>query len=326
MKLFSITVISAFFAQSFFLTTAFAAACCGGSVAFPALITGDQKMLTSISFLDSTLKTDVDADGVWSDRNSRDTISGFTLDYAHQLKTSSDSRTDNANSDNSLSENSHWQYAFHIPYAEITSHGLVNNTLRGLQDTSVALGYIDAWKFKNEPEDAWPMRQVYFTELILPTGTPIEKALDQGAPAGLGRGFAGLGIGTLLSKPLSPFDIGMQLELHKSFSRKISVSTGDIELTPGWGHQIGVIGGYSWNSYRFGFAVTDNYEDAIQSSGAVTGSGSLQRSTTTGISIAQFADEFWMWSLNYSNQKWFGNPLNTTLTESLTITAQYRLN
>ena len=281
-------------------TAAFASACCGGNFSGPSLITGDDKAMISPSLSYGEIRNDVEASGLWRKRDQPETIETFSLQASHVFW-------------------DRWQAG---ASASMIKRARQGETSSGLGDVMMNLGYeyLPDW-------DYHPIRPkgIGYLQLVIPTGKSIQESESLRQLDARGRGFWALGLGTMLTKNFSVWDVFSSWDLHRSFEKNYSNSQGSGKLKPGWGGAIGLGGGFHFGAYRLGTALVWNYEDPVDvDSATVASKGSPQRFVSTQASLSYAFENEWSASLQYNDQSLIGSPQNTTLTQSLLLEIQKR--
>lgn len=279
---------------------AWAASCCGGGFAMPSLITGDEKASFSLEAAHSNVATDVTSAGIWQNRNSPETFRTLRLQGAHIFA-------------------DRFQAGLSLP---VVSRSRAGQSSTGLGDTAVNLGYeiLPEWDYNR-----WRPRGVGYLSLILPTGRSIQESTDSLLLDARGRGFWAIGLGTTITKVIGRFDFVATLEGHQSFAKEIKTANFEGELRPGFGAMGLVGGGFNFQDTRLGASLAFNYEDAIETRGTqISSPGSPSRFATATLVASQMLGEAWSVSLSISDQTLFGTPTNTSLAQSIGVTAQHR--
>jgi hypothetical protein len=279
--------------------TVWAAACCGGASAAPAVISGDDRALITSSYSFTEVAVDnVDAHGVWHKWDQHQQVQTFRLEGAHLIS-------------------DRWQAGFTLPVVK-RSH--VKQTHEGLGDVAASLGYeyLTDWDY-----NPYRPKGIGFLQLTLPTA----KARAESENGGLdseGNGFFALGVGTLLTKIVGTYDLFATLEAHRSFQKKFSNAQMSGTLKPGSGGSLGLGAGYNLKDWRFGAAVTWTYEDAVKIDGPSPSPGAVERFATGVLSLGYLIEDEWTGTLSYADQTLFGNPVNTSLGKTLSLGLQKR--
>lgn len=289
------------FAMLFSSTASWAASCCGGGFAFPALILGDDKAQVTSSISYGQITDDVLTNQKWVRRDDSNRSSTFKMEAAVLVSDT-------------------LQTGISIP---IVSRKISNEESTGLGDISLSLGHET---FPELSYSRWKPKGVTFLQLTLPTSPSIYDASNTLAVDSRGRGFFTLGGGLALIKVFGTWDANSSLELHKSFARNFNSSSagGEISATPGWGHSWTVGAGYNKGDWRLGTSFTGMYEDAIEISGAQSSDGSTQKNITWTMVANYMMDLENAWTISYADQTLFGNPQNTSLSKTLTVSFQTR--
>lgn len=276
-----------------------AAACCGGGLSVPSVIAGDHKAQFSIGYSYTDVVVDnVDTRGLWRKWEASQTVESFRLETAHLIS-------------------DRWQWGGSLP---LIRRRQLDESYEGVGDVSLSLGYeyLPDWDYN-------PLRPkgLSFIQLTLPTG----KARAESELGGLdsrGNGFWALGVGSLLSKNWGRWDVFTQFEVHHSFKKSVDHSQINGELDPGFGGSWGLGGGYNRRDFRVGTSITWMYEDPIDLEGESGYKGSAERYATGTLSLSYLYSPEWMASMSYSDQTWFGDPINTSLGRSLGFVLQKR--
>ncbi len=289
------------FSSLFLLSTqTFAASCCGGGFAVPSIITGDDKAQVTTSLNYSQIDTDVLPDGVWLKRNSQDTTQLYKIEFSHIFA-------------------DRFQAGATLPVQMHTRNGASGGTSTGLADVSAQLGYefLPDWNYN-------PIRPkgVGFISISLPTGKSIYES-DNGLDS-RGRGFLTVGAGAVFTKNWVAWDANSSLEVHHSFSKVVSNSQilGTIEPNNGGSFSLGA--GYNIGDTRIGTGIAWAYEDAINVSGSSPSNGSSQKYATGSMMVSRMFNDLWAATVSYSDQTLFGEPSNTTLSKTVSLSLQKR--
>lgn len=281
-------------------SAAHASACCGGAFSIPTLITGDDRAQTTFGFSDSQLDTVVDSDGVWSKVQARDHVRTLKLEGAFLIA-------------------DRWQAGFSLPLEQREKNGAMGGESSGLGDVVGLLGYefLPEWDYS-----PWRPKGTGFLALTAPTGkSPYESEDDAGLSA-RGRGFWTVGAGSVFTKVLRAWDVNGSFETHHSFER----SKNSVTQTPGNGSIVGA--GAGWNSQflRVGGSLSWNREEGVRNQSVVVSESAAQQFATATLSLSYLFPDLWAGSLNYSDQTLFGQPMNTSLSKSISVLLQKRWN
>lgn len=278
---------------------ALGAACCGGGVSVPSLITGDERAQLNASYGYSRVTDDVGSDSYWRRRESRESSETLKINGSHIF-------------------NDRWQSGVSLPLVRRIRNGHQSS---GLGDVAGMLGYeyLPDWDY-----NPWRPRGHGFFQITAPTGRSVQEADSDYQLDARGRGFWALGVGTVLSKSWGRWDLFTDFDLHRSFSKRFSNAQTSGRLNPGYGGNFGVSGGYNYSQMRFGGGLSWFYEDPIDVTGTINSNGSPQRYTSAMLSVSYLLPQEWTATLNYSDQTWFGSPSNTSLTWAATLVLQKR--
>ncbi|MCM2281684.1 MAG: serine protease spb1 [Bdellovibrionaceae bacterium] len=284
---------------------AFGSTCCGGGFAAPALISGDEKAQLTASLAAQEITTDVYADGDWRDRSFRETSETIKIEGAHIFR-------------------DRWQVGASLPIIRRSRSG---EEASGTGDLSGSVGYeyLPEWDY-----NPWRPRGLGYLQLTIPTGTSVHDARAPYQLDSRGRGFWGVGAGTLLTKAWRTWDVFTRLEAHRSFAKRFAGATDSGILRPGWGGQFSLGAGYNFAQVRWGASLQWSYEDSVDviSAGAVgdvgNGSGSLERFATAAISGSYLWKDLLSLTVSYADQTLFGHPLNARLGQTVILQVQKR--
>ncbi|MDG0816307.1 serine protease spb1 [Bdellovibrio svalbardensis] len=293
-----------FFLSGFLLlvtSTSFAASCCGGGFAFPALILGDDKAQVTTSLSHGQVTDDVLPNGKWMRRKDQNQSETFKIEGATLISDS-------------------LQAGFSIPviYRKVEAESST-----GLGDISTGLGY----EFLPElGYSKWKPKGWGFLQLTLPTSPSIYDASNNFATDSRGRGFFTAGSGLVFTKTFNAWDAHASAELHKSFARQFTSASagGDIEAIPGWGHSATLGFGWSKGALRLGNSLSMLNEDAIEIKGAQTSTGYLQKNMTWSFVANYMLSMESTLTASYSDQTLFGSPENSSLSKTVTLSYQQR--
>ncbi|MGZ3723869.1 MAG: serine protease spb1 [Bdellovibrionales bacterium] len=278
---------------------AFAAACCGGGFAAPALIVGDDKAQVTGSYGYSKIIDDVGSDSLWRQRDSLETSETYKIEGAHIFA-------------------DRWQAGVSVPAVRRARGG---DSSLGLGDIAATLGYeyLPDWDY-----NPWRPKGLGFFQLTAPTGRSVNES-ETNQLDSRGRGFWAIGLGTVLTKTIDKWDVFANFDVHRSFAKKFSNTQFTGTLKPGYGGNLGGGAGYNVWDFRFGGALTWTYEDGIEATGSIQSRGSAQRYATATLSLSYMFPREWSATLTYADQTLFGSPSNTSLGRGATIFLQKRL-
>lgn len=278
---------------------AFAAACCGGGFAAPAMIVGDDKAQVTTSYGYSRVADDVGTDSLWRKRESLEASETLKIDAAHIFA-------------------DRWQGGISVPVVRRQRAGSEST---GFGDVAGSLGYeyLPDWDY-----NPWRPHGYGFLQIVLPTGKSINEADGDFQLDSRGRGFWAVGAGTILTKTLGKWDVFTSVDVHRSFDKKYENAQSSGTLKPGYGGTIALGAGYNLEVLRFGGALAGTYEDAIDVDGSAASRGAVQRSATGSLSASYLFQDDYTATIAYSDQTVFGTPFNTTLGRGATVFVQKR--
>ncbi len=283
---------------SFFISSqAWAAACCGGGIALPALISGDDRALLSTAYTyGETVVDSVDSSGVWRKWDEHQKTQTLRIEGSHIF-------------------HDRWQAGAAVPFMERRQ---LDEKSSGLGDVTATLGYEYLTDWDYHP---YRPKGLGFVELVLPTGKSRAES-EMGGLDSRGNGFWALGLGSVLSKTFSRWDALVSLEGHRSFKKNVDSSQLHGELRPGFGGSFGFGVGYSRFKWRLGGSILWSYEDPVNLRGNFNSDGTPERYATAVVSLAHDLSDEWGGVLSYADQTLFGNPVNTSLGRSVTLLFQ----
>lgn len=280
--------------------SAWSAACCGGGLSFPTIIVSNDKAQFSASYGHTQVSVDnVDAQGIWRRWEQHQNVQTIKLEGAHTIS-------------------DHWQTGVSIP---VMTRQYGGTSYSGLGDLATSLSYEYLSNWNSNP---YRPKGIGFIQGIIPTGKSRADS-EVGGLDSRGNGFWAIGAGTLLTKSWTVWDVFVLLEWHRSFERNISTSLVQGQVRPGRGSNLGFGFGYNWAIYRAGFNLTRTQEDPVETQ-LLSGSSwrGEERLDTMTLTFSFLQSEEWSWTLSYSDQTAFGDPLNTSLGKSLGIQLQHR--
>jgi hypothetical protein len=277
---------------------ALAAACCGGGFAAPSVIVGDDRAQLTSSFSYTDVVVDnVDSKGLWRQWSAHQSVQSFRFEGAHILS-------------------DRWQAGFSLP---ILQRSYLGQDHSGFGDVAGSVGYEYLTDWDYHP---YRPKAVGYLQMTLPTGK--SRAESEDGLDSRGNGFTSVGVGTLLTKIITVWDVFSSLEIHRSFSKSVSNAQIQGTLEPGFGGSLGLGGGYNTKSWRFGGAVNWVYEDPINIQSDFPIRSSVERYGTAIASASYMANDEWAGTLSYYDQTLIGNPLNTSLGRGVALQLQKR--
>jgi len=277
----------------------FAAACCGGGFAAPALILGDDLAKITTSYTYSSIVSDVGADTYWRGLDVNESSETIKLDAARVFA-------------------DRWQSGVSVPVVRRTKAGVAST---GVGDVTASLGYeyLPDWDY-----NPWRPRGLGFVQLIVPTGKSIDDASATYELDSRGRGYWSLALGTILTKAWGAWDVFASLDGHRSLARDFQSADFHGSLHPSYGGNWGFGAGWSYFALRLGASLTWSYEDPVGVTGTVTSPGSPQRFAAATVTASYMLSDLWAGTLTYADQTRFGSPINTTLGRGVTLLVQRR--
>lgn len=292
------------FSLTLFIVTEknFAAPCCGSGFTIPSIITSDDKAQVALSYSYSQIYADVFANGDWRRREEKDVTETYKIEGAHIFK-------------------DRYQFGISAPYQKRTREGAQEDRSSGLGDVSLQLGYeyLPDWDY-----NPYRPKGITYLSLILPTGKSIYESDDGSGIDARGRGFWGIGGGTVLTKSWGNWDANFNFEAHYSFPKKVSTDTTQGTVNPSYGGSTAIGSGYNWESIRLGALINWFYEAPTDVTGTTPSEGTLKRYATGTLLASYLLKSNESIVLSYSDQTLFGSPLNTSLSKSITLFIQKR--
>lgn len=295
---------------------AWAAPCCAGSSAAPAMISGDDRAQMSLFASRSTVIGDAPSAGIPVFRGASDseTTQTLRLDGAFLLS-------------------DRFQMGASVPLVvrgidrpalatTLKTDGGVGAT--GLGDLRVNFSYeaLPEWGYS-----VWKPKGYVFLQLTLPTGRSIYEATGPGEVDAIGRGFYTIGMGSLLVKRWSHWDAFAIPEVHYSLERTFldvgsSVGSDSMTVAPGWGTSLAFGVGYSPSSspMRFGMSLQPIYSQpkrVIFSGGESL--ASYQLTWDASFDVTYLVSSEWSVNANYSDQTLLGPAINSTLSRTVAL-------
>jgi hypothetical protein len=279
-----------------------AAPCCGSGFTIPSIITSDDKAQLATSYTYSRIHADVFTNGDWRRREEKDVTEIYKIEGAHIFKDL-------------------YQFGISVPYQKRTREGAQADSSAGLGDISLQLGYeyLPDWDY-----NPYRPKGIGYLSLILPTGKSIYESDDGSGIDARGRGFWGLGGGTVLTKSWGSWDANFNFEAHYSFPKEVSNDTTIGTVKPSYGGSSALGTGYNWESIRFGGLINWFYEAPTDVTGTTPSEGTLKRYASGSLLLSYLFKSNESIVLSYSDQTLFGSPLNTSLSKSITLFFQKR--
>jgi hypothetical protein len=283
-------------------TTLKAASCCGAGFTIPSIITTDDKAQLAGIYTYSKVHADVLPDGTWRERNEDDHTQIFKLEGAHIIE-------------------DRWQAGLSLALQKRERSGALADTSSGLGDITAQIGYeyLPDWNY-----NPYRPKGIGYLSLIAPTGRSINESEDGTGIDARGRGFWGIGLGTVLTKSWRKWDANANVEIHHSFQKEVHNDQVNGTLKPGQGGSLAIGSGYNWKSIRLGGLITWVYEDPIDVVGTPDSEGQLQRYANGSLIMSYLFKTNATAALSYTDQTLFGSPSNTALSKSITLFFQQR--
>ena len=225
----------------------FAAACCGGGLSLPGLVTGDDRGQLSLSLAASDVSAEALPGGERIARGlgDREWRQSVRLDAAWLL-------TDR------------WQAGIAVPVVRRSrSRAGGSADSAGLGDVAATVAYeaLPEWSYSS-----WRPRALVFLQASLPTGISPYESVAQYRVDVRGTGFFSLGAGAAVMKSGRSWDWSLTAEGHRALSRRVLVADEPVDARPGWGSSVGLAGGWSPGAgpVRLGASLAAKWDEATQ--------------------------------------------------------------
>jgi hypothetical protein len=279
-------------------SNALAAACCGGAGALPSVITGDEKILFNGTILQSDLHVRVTQDGVWRKQSALDRTQTLRLDYAQIIQ-------------------DRFQVGFSVPVTQRQTG--TKDSSSGLGDINLQGGYeyLPDWDY-----NLYRPKGIGYLVLSFPTGRSKYETVNLSETRG--KGFASIGMGTVLTKQWSMIDALLGFEVRRGFSRSFESNAFAGNLIPQWGRTLSVGAGYHIQEFRTGAMISWNDEDSKQIITDQSQEEDAERFASGSVSLSYSSANQWSANITYTDQTLFGDPTNTTLSKTLSLSFQNR--
>lgn len=279
-----------------------AAPCCGAGFTIPSIITSEDKAQIATSYSYAKIHAEVFTNGDWRQRKEKDVTETTKIEGAHIFK-------------------DRYQIGLSVPYQKRTREGAQAGSSAGLGDISLQLGYeyLPDWDY-----NPWRPKGIGYLSVIAPTGRSIYESSDGSGLDSRGRGFWGIGAGTVFIKKWGAWDTNSNFEGHYSFPKKVSNSTTQGTVRPSYGGSASLGGGYNWDKLRLGGLVSYFYEAPTDVTGTTSSDGVLKRYASGSALLSYMLPENQSVVFSYSDQTIFGSPLNASLSKSVTLFYQKR--
>lgn len=282
--------------------SAHSASCCGAGFTIPSIITGDDKAQLSGIYTYSQVHADVLPNGDWRERTEDDHTQIYKIEGAHII-------------------GDRWQAGLSVVYQQRQRGGALSDKSSGFGDITGQIGYeyLPDWNY-----NPYRPKGIGYLSLIAPTGRSINESEDGTGIDARGRGFWGIGLGTVLTKNWRKWDANANLEVHHSFEKNVNNQNVDGTLKPGQGGSVAIGSGYNFKSVRIGGLINWVYEDPIDVVGNPSSEGQLQRYTNGSLIFSYLFKNNSTAAVSYTDQTLFGSPSNTALSKSITFFYQQR--
>jgi len=280
----------------------FSAACCGAGFTIPSIITSDDKAQMATSFTQAKVYADVFTNGDWKKRKEEDITQTYKLEGAHIFW-------------------DRWQTGISVPYQKRHRTGALSDSSSGFGDISLQVGYefLPDWDY-----NPYRPKGIGYISVITPTGRSIYESKDGSGIDARGRGFWGIGAGTVFTKKWGRWDANSHLEIHHSLPKKVDNKNTEGDVRPGQGGSLSLGSGMNWKSLRLGALVGWFYEGPTNVSGVTNSQGELKRFTNAGLLLSYMMTSEDSFIFNYTDQTILASPYNTSLTKSFTFFYQKR--
>ncbi len=281
----------------FFSTNAFSAACCGGGIGLPNLITGDYKAQFGLSYANKVVTHTVTENGdfIARSKNNREVKETITFKGAVQIK-------------------DYFQLGVEAPYIT-NSHEVLNENEQysDLGDPTLQLGY----EFLPELTYSWwkPRGFFYLGHTFSITKSIYEAESELGSDA-LGTGFNTFNIGAHFFKVYRQYDFSLFANKALRESRTFQSNEESIEVVPGDINTYGIATGYSYQAYRIGINISNFYEEKKEINRNLSNSISSAKSyTDLGLSFSYHRNLI-SYFFTYNDQTFWGKGRNMNLGKS----------
>lgn len=276
--------------------------CCGAGFTVPSIITTEDKAQLSMSYTRSRIHADVFTSGEWRERAKNSNIEIYKLEGA-------------------LIFSDRYQVGASVPFQKNHQSGNLGGDSQGLGDISLQLGYeyLPDWDY-----NPYRPKGIGYLSLILPTGKSIYESREGNGFDSRGRGFWGVGVGTVLIKKWGMWDLNTNFEVHHSFAKKVNHPPIEGKVKPGVGGSAALGGGLNWKNIRLGGLINWVYEEAIDVEGKVNSEGAPRRYASGSVLLSYMFPDNQSVVISYSDETIFGSPFNTSLSKSITAFYQKR--
>jgi hypothetical protein len=279
-------------------TSVWAAPCCSGNSATPALISGDERAQLGAAVSEGHVIGDAPDSGpaVFRSNEESEVTRTYRLDGAFLV-------------------NDRIQIGTSLPLVQRSlREGATESSASNLGDVKVSSAYevLPEWSYSS-----WKPRGYLYTQITAPTGHSLYEETNGNLSRTTGRGFWALAVGGVFLKSKKTFDLVLIPEVHRSFSRTFAGQNGDqVEVTEGFGGSLLFGGGLHFGDFRVGArfqpVVSQGKSIAFLSSEARSQSGP-QASIDAGIDLTYNLNEDHSLTFSYTDQTLFGPAQNSTL-------------
>lgn len=275
---------------------AWAASCCGGSIGAPGLILGDEKTLIQSSFVMVEITDEVDAKSRWRKHLVNETIETFRLEASAVFQ-------------------DRWQAGLST---RVIKRNRKTDSRTGLGDLGMVVGYeaLPEWEYS-----WWKPKAVVFSQIVLPTGRPVEQSRDRDLLDVTGKGFASLGVGSTLSKNIGVLSYTASFEVHRYVQRYFDQI--ESQLNPGLGNSFGFSVGGDVSNFWIGTGLNWIHEDAITNEKSGQRHRASETYTNWTLTMTRSLGHHWAASIAFLDQTSFGAPSNTNLGRGLSLQLQW---
>lgn len=277
------------------------AACCGGAAQISSLITAEdqQQMTTQLSHLGYNYE--VDGAGYWSAVRNHSFSESLRFDFARLISEKN-------------------QMGFSVPFTK-NGNDQVTNTSPKLGDVTLTFG---RRFFEQEEVSSFPFQVLNFASLTIPSGRSLEDSQDLQKLDVTGKGDYIPAVGVILVRDVAAMDYQLTAEIHRPLDRKVNNLDGKYEKKYGVGGSLTLGAGWNHNRFRIGGSVGQIYEDPVQLQGDIDTKSSLKRTTVATLSGTYLLPDLMSLTLSYSDQSLLGEPVNSSLSQSIQFSIQKR--
>lgn len=283
------------------------APCCGSTANIPSMLTGDDRIQTSLTFSNALVAADALPEGGTLGRSANDVEMGQTLrvDFAFLL-------SDRIQLGGTVPITRRWR-----------GNSSVVGEATGLGDSSLLLGFeaIPDWTYS-----VWRPKVFLFLSGTFPTGPSVYESKLPFRIDSRGRGFFGVSSGLVATKTWGNFDVFLLLEGHRFFPRSVSSEAGLVQLVPGWGVSGSANIGWSPGNgkWRLGLALAGSNEEGISTEGLVASTGAETQVWSLSAQVGFMLAEDMSLIGSFADQTLLGASRNTPLSRTASFLIQKR--